>query len=122
MRRTVVAAAIAVVCAIVTIGSPLQAAPAKPAPKPGPVTLTGCLQADGSRYKLTDLRGDNVPAGRSWKTGYLKKTSRQVEVVSAASGLRLKDHVGHQVTVTGMSGDGWQVKARTVKQVAGSCS
>src|SRR5439155_20475896 len=66
------------------------------------VTLTGCLHADGGKYTLTDLKGDKAPKGRNWKTGFITKTTKDVQVVTAASGPKLKDHVGHQVTLTGV--------------------
>jgi hypothetical protein len=111
----------AVVCAT----SVVSAAGPKPAPKAAnesSVTLTGCLHANGSRFLLTDLQGVNVPKSRSWKSGYLKKSSKRYEVVSASSGMKLKDHVGHQVTVTGTAAGGTQLKARSIKHISGSCS
>jgi hypothetical protein len=46
-----------------------------------------------------------------------------VEVVSAASSVRLKDHVGRKVTVTGTleEKDGTQIKARSIRVVS-TCS
>src|SRR5439155_717031 len=78
----------------------VKAAPAKAAPakteaakvaaapvEPGD-TLTGCLEADGAKYKLTDLQGTEVPKGRSWKTGFITKKAKDVEVVGASSTLK----------------------------------
>ena len=85
------------------------------------VTLTGCLHADGGKYTLTDLKGDKAPKGRNWKTGWITKSTKNVGVVSTSSGPKLKDHVGHQVTLTGVkSGDNLQ--ARSIKHIATSCS
>lgn len=86
------------------------------------VTLTGCLQSSGSKYVLTDLKGDKAPKGRNWKTGFITKTTKDVEVVSSASGPKLKDHVGHQVTLTGVRNGETHVQARSIKQVSSSCS
>jgi|SRR5213076_3274114 len=86
------------------------------------VTLTGCLHADGGKYMLTDLKGDKAPKGRSWKTGWVKKTTKDVQVVSTSSGPKLKDHVGHQVTLTGVRSGDTHVQARSIKHVAASCS
>ena len=123
MKNTIVAASTAVVLAtaLMAAGQRVSAAE-KPAPKPAPVTLTGCLRADGDHYRLTDLQGENVPTSRSWKRGYLKKSTRDYEVTSGASGVKLKDHVNHQVTLTGTAETGWQLKARTLKHVSPSCS
>jgi hypothetical protein len=42
-----------------------------------------------------------------------------IDVVSA---LKLKDHVGQQVAVTGVRDDDDHMKARSLKHLAGSCS
>jgi hypothetical protein len=122
MYRTILATATAFVCAaaVVSAVGPKPVA-ARAAAKDSSVTLTGCLKAEGTRYVLTDLQGVNVPKARTWKTGYLRKTSRRYEVVSA-SGLKLREHVGHQVTVSGTADGGSQLRARTVKVVSASCS
>ena len=86
------------------------------------ITLTGCLHADGGKYMLTDLRGDKAPKGRSWKSGWIKKSTKDVEVVTEKSGPKLKDHVGHQVTLTGVRKGETYMQARSIKHVAASCS
>jgi hypothetical protein len=86
------------------------------------ITLTGCLHADGGKYMLTDLKGDKAPKGRSWKTGWIKKSSKDVQIVAAASGPKLKDHVGHEVTLTGVRNGDTQMQAKSIKHVATSCS
>jgi len=99
--------------------------PAKVAPS-GPtlptVTFTGCLEAQGANYVLTDLQGSAAPKGRNWKTGFIKKSTKDVDIVSASSTLKLKDHVGHQVAVTGVQDDDVHMKARSLKHLASSCS
>lgn len=89
------------------------------------VTLTGCVRGGGERntFVLTKVEGADAPKSRGWKTGYLLKRRSDVEVVSAASSVRLKDHVGRKVTVTGTleRNDGTQLKARSVR-VLSSCS
>ena len=86
------------------------------------VTLTGCLHADGGKYVLTDLKGDKAPKGRSWKTGWIKKSTKDVEVVSNSSGPKLKEHVGRQVTVVGVRDGSAHMRASSIKRVAASCS
>lgn len=87
------------------------------------VTVSGCLQADGKAFKLTDVKGPQAPKGRSWKTGFIKKTTKNnVEVVSASSNVKLMDHVGRQVTVVGVTADDDQIKATSIKRMAASCS
>src|SRR4051794_12341147 len=63
-----------------------------------PASLTGCLQMDEGHYKLTDLPDGQAPKGRNWKTGYVTKSNKDVEVLGAPN-LKLKDHVGHKVTI-----------------------
>ena len=108
---------------------PVKAAPAKaaaakvavaPVESSNSVTLTGCLQADGRKYMLTDLEGAQAPKGRSWKTGYVTKKSKDMEVV-ATSGVKLGDHIGHKVSVVGVRND-THLQARSIKQLAASCS
>ena len=123
MKHTIVAVSTALVLATALVATSQRVSAAeKRAPKSAPVTLTGCLRADGDHYRLTDLHGENAPKSRSWKRGYLKKSTRDYEVISTASGVKLKDHVNHQVTLTGTAESGWQLKARSLKHVSPSCS
>jgi len=85
-------------------------------------TLTGCLHADGGKYKLTDLKGAEAPKGRSWKTAFITKSTKDVEVVSNSSGPKLKEHVGRQVTVVGVRDGSAHMRASSIKRVAASCS
>jgi len=104
--------------------APAKAATAKvaaPAVEPGE-TLTGCLEADGAKYKLTDLKGVQTAKGRSWKTGFITKKAKDVELVGASSTLKLKDHVGHKISVVGVKDGETHFKARSIKQLPGSCS
>ena len=125
MSRRIRAECTAAVCAMFMMAAqPSIAAADEPAPPkakaPPSVTLTGCLRADGIKYKLTDLQGQ-APKGRTWKTGFMKKTPKDLEVVGASSNVKLKDHVGRRVTIVGMKDGETQVKALSVKRVAGSC-
>lgn len=113
--------------------APAKAAPAKAAPaavaKPAvapaepanSVSMTGCLETDGTRYRLTDVQGNQVAKERNWKTGFITKKSKNVDVVSALSGLKLDDHVGHTITVVGVKDGDTHLTARSIKQI-GSCS
>lgn len=123
--------------------APAKAAPAKAAPakatlaKPTPtkaptaqeqadarnsITLTGCLEADGRKFVLTDLEGKQAPKGRSWKTGFITKRTKAVEVVGNSSSVKLGDHLGHRVSVVGVKDGDTHVRARSIKQLATSCS
>jgi hypothetical protein len=109
-----------------TTAAPAKAAPAKVAVAPvepvGSVTMTGCLESDGINYRLTDLEGNQVPKGRSWKTAFITKRSKPVDVVGAPSSLGLKDHVGHKVSVRGVRNGDTQLQASSLKQLSLYCS
>jgi hypothetical protein len=66
------------------------------------VTITGCLEVDNQEYRLTDTEGNDAPKARSWKSGFLKKRTANLEVLDAARKLRLATHLGQRVTVTGV--------------------
>jgi hypothetical protein len=123
--------------------APAKAAPAKPAPAkaapakavparvaaapvtlapvdPNTVTMIGCLESDGSTYRLADVQGNQAPKGRSWKTGFVTKKTKNIDLVGAPASLKLQDHVGHKVSVSGLKDDDTHLKARTIRQL-GSC-
>ena len=113
--------------------APAKAAPAKPAPArvvaapvavvpvdPNTVTMIGCLESDGSKYRLADVQGNQAPKGRSWKTGFVTKKTKNIDLVGAPASLKLQDHVGRKVSVSGLKDDDTHLKARTIRQL-GSC-
>ena len=125
------------------VKAPAKAAPAKPAPAkaapakavparvaaapvavvpvdPNTVTMIGCLESDGSKYRLADVQGNQAPKGRSWKTGFVTKKTKNIDLVGAPASLKLQDHVGQKVSVSGLKDDDTHLKARTIKQL-GSC-
>jgi hypothetical protein len=109
-------------CAVVMMGVPSTSAAAqKKIRKPG-ISVTGCVQkgADAGTYMLSS-------GGKSY------------ELIGAPAGVKLADHVGHKVTVTGTSvkpkkaakieaktgtkdEPGNHLKVRSLKMVAASCS
>ena len=92
-----------------------------PAQKSSPVTITGCLEGGRDTFRLKDTSGTDAPKARSWKTGFLKKSSPSIEVVDAANRLQLPTHVGQRVSVTGVMVDR-EMKARSLKRIAASCN
>src|SRR5215212_4836681 len=72
-----------------------------------PVTITGCLETttDGREFRLTDTEGDNAPTSRGWRSGFLKKRTSAVELLSPPDPLALRNYVGHRVAATGMLDD-----------------
>ena len=105
----------------------VRLAPADPAPAvvetasaAAYTTITGCLEVDDDQYRLKDTDGENAPRARSWKSGFLKKGSAKVDVVDSANRLRLHNHVGQRVAVTGTLFDR-ELQARSVQRVSSSC-
>jgi hypothetical protein len=92
------------------------------APKVSTATLTGCLRMEGKQFELTNLKGSDVRTGRSWKSGFIKKTSRNVEVVGVSPSVKLQDHVGREVSVVGTRSDETHLQASSIRRVATSCS
>jgi hypothetical protein len=88
---------------------------------PQMVTIAGCLAQDGESFRLKDTSGADVPRSRSWKSGFLKKSPAAVEVVDASHRLRLTNHVGERVSVTGTITEG-EMQVRSLRRVANSCS
>ena len=86
MKGTLTGASVAALGALLMLAA--QPAESKTTAKsPESVTLTGCLHADGGKYMLTDLKGDQAPKGRSWKTAFI--------VVDGAVARRFRDPLVH---------------------------
>jgi hypothetical protein len=85
-----------------------------------PVTLAGCLQRNDQTLRLKDTMGADAPKARSWKSGFLKKGSASIDLVDPANRLRLANHVGHRVTVTGTLDHG-QMQVRSLQRVSAIC-
>lgn len=88
--------------------------------KPAPVTISGCLERDDETFRLKDTSGADAPRSRSWKSAFLKKGATPVEVVAASQRLKLTNHVGQRVTVTGTLSDG-EMRIRSLRRIAASC-
>jgi hypothetical protein len=84
------------------------------------VTITGCLERDVDTFRLKDTTGADAPKARSWKSGFLKKDSASIEVVDAANRLKLPDHVGQRISVTGPLVDR-EMQVRSLQRIAASC-
>jgi hypothetical protein len=85
------------------------------------VTITGCLEQRDETFRLKDTDGTDVPKSRTWKTAFLKKGPAPIEVVDAANRLKLNDHVGQRVSVTGNLVER-EMQVRSLQRVAASCS
>jgi hypothetical protein len=107
--------------ATAAIALPAESATKGPAPKSAPVTITGCLERADETFRLKDATGVDAPRSRSWKSGFLKKGSASIEIVDAANGLKLPDHVGQRVSVTGTLMDR-AMQVRSLQRIAASCT
>jgi hypothetical protein len=99
----------------------MESAPESPAKKATPVTIAGCLERGNGSFRLTDTAGSDAPKSRSWKSGFLKKGSASVDLVESGNGLKLRDHVGKRVSVTGTLTDR-QMRVQSMRRLAPSCS
>jgi hypothetical protein len=100
---------------------PAAVEPEKTLPKAVPVTITGCLERADETFRLKNTVGVDAPRSRSWKSGFLKKASASIEVVDAAHKLKLSNHVGQRVSVTGSLVDR-EMQVRSLQRVAASCT
>jgi len=87
---------------------------------PAPVTIAGCLERDDETFRLKDTSGEDAPRSRSWKSAFLKKGAAPVDVVDATKRLKLTNHVGERVSVTGTLSDG-EMQIRSLRRIAASC-
>jgi hypothetical protein len=84
------------------------------------VTITGCLEQDDDTFRLKNASGEGAPKARSWKSGFLRKSSATIAVVDTANRLALSSHVGRRVTLTGTLVER-EMQARALQRVAPSC-
>ena len=87
---------------------------------PSIVTISGCLEQDDERFRLKDTTGDNAPKGRSWRSGFLRRSASTIDVIDQADRHHLPTYVGQRVSVTGMLVDR-EMQVRSVSIVAESC-
>ena len=84
-------------------------------------TIEGCLVQDADQFQLKNTSGENAPKGRSWKSGFLHRSSKTVDVVDQTHRLNLPRHVGERVTVTGILDDR-DLQGTSLKRVGESCN
>jgi len=113
VKTTVVSAKVA--------AKPQGAEAAKAAPAPEPATIEGCLVQDDQAFRLKNTSGEDAPKGRSWKSGFLHKGSKTIEVVDARHRMNLASHVGERVSVSGMLDDR-ELAGTSLKRVAETCN
>jgi hypothetical protein len=84
-----------------------------------PVSITGCLQRADQGFVLKSTEGADAPKSRSWKSGFLKRSSSSV-ALSDGGTAHLADHVGQRVSVTGPLADR-EMHVTSLRRVAASC-
>jgi hypothetical protein len=88
--------------------------------EPISTTMTGCLVRDDGIFQLKDTDGEHAPKTRSWKSGFIKKSSAAIDLVDTGSRLRLGSHVGYRVSVSGTLTDR-EMQARTMRATSERC-
>ena len=121
MAAGAVAAKTPAVDGTAAIALPAESATKAPEPTSEPVTITGCLERADETFRLKDATGVDAPRSRSWKSGFLKKGSASIEIVDTANGLKLPDHVGQRVSVTGTLMDR-AMQVHSLHRIAASCT
>jgi hypothetical protein len=96
-------------------------APAAASSTEGTVSVTGCLERSDRVFRLTDTQGTSAPTARSWKSGFLKKRSANLTVVSAANSVQLSNYAGQRVKLVGTLSDR-ELRARSAVTISRSCS
>jgi hypothetical protein len=84
-------------------------------------TIEGCLVQDANQFQLKNTAGEDAPKGRSWKSGFLHRGAKTVDVIDQSHRLNLARHVGERVTITGLLDDR-ELQGTSLKRVAESCS
>ena len=85
-----------------------------------PVSITGCLQHAGDGFVLKNAEGAAVSKTRSWKSGFLRRSSPSVDLLDAGNDARLASHVGQRVAVTGPLAGG-EMQVQSLRRLAASC-
>jgi hypothetical protein len=86
-----------------------------------PVTITGCLELDEHTFRLKDTSGVDAPKSRSWRSGFLRKRPVSIALVDETNTLRLSEHVGHRVAVSGVLMNR-EMRARSMQRLAAACN
>jgi len=121
MRSAAAAPATTFAADMTGASAPMELAVKPPVPTSAAVTITGCLERNDDLFRLKDTTGVDAPKSRGWRSGFLKKRSASIDVVDAANRLKLTDHVGQRVSVTGTLVDR-EMRVDSLHRVAASCN
>ena len=84
-------------------------------------TVEGCLVQEEDQFRLKNTTGEDAPKGRSWKSGFLHKSSKTIDLLDHSHRLNLGRHVGERVAITGVL-DNRELQGTALKRVSESCS
>jgi hypothetical protein len=84
-------------------------------------TIEGCLVQDADQFQLKNTSGEDAPRGRSWKSGFLHRSAKPIDILDQSHRLNLARHVGERVTITGLLDDR-ELQGTSLKRVAESCN
>ena len=84
-------------------------------------TIEGCLIQADNQFRLKNTSGEDAPRGRSWKSGFLHRSAKTIDVLDQGQRLNLARHVGERVTITGILDDR-ELQGTSLKRVGESCS
>jgi len=84
-------------------------------------SIEGCLVQDNDQFRLKNTSGEDAPKGRSWKSGFLHKSAKTIDVADETHRLNLARHVGERVTITGILDDR-DLQGTSLKRVGESCN
>jgi hypothetical protein len=112
MRRLKVAFCIALVCALAAGAS--AAAKGKSSHKSsGAMGVTGCLKGSGDSFTLTPVSSGKGKASAAAKADWT--------LTGATPAMKLSEHVGHKVRVTGTKEGENTLKIKSMKHIAATC-
>jgi hypothetical protein len=84
-------------------------------------TITGCLvMRNDGMFQLKDNDGEHAPKARSWKSGFIKKGSANIDVFDAGNRLNLGTHVGYRTSIVGTLTDR-KMRARSLRATSEHC-
>jgi hypothetical protein len=82
------------------------------------VTISGCLDHDGTSAWLKDVSGIDAPRSRSWRSGFLKKSSPRIALVDGPASASAYD--GRRVSVKGVLVDR-EMRVSSMNPIEGDC-
>jgi hypothetical protein len=117
MNKVKVAFSLALVCALAAGASAATKAKSSGAHKASAaMAVTGCLKGSGDSFTLT-------PMASSGKGKTMASTAAKPDwtLTGATPAMKLSDHVGHKVRVTGTKEGENTLKIKSMKHIAATC-